>query len=177
MQQYNLLVACPRDRERAARSEIQYFVGDLIGDDGLKVFNTHISGLLACRTTVNPFEVVHRLREFADDNPYQFRFAIKFTPLERCVPSDIESIKNAVTELKERILEGQTFRVTVRTRHTKLKGMDIINETAPLIPRTVNLDNPDWTVWIEVVGEWSGVSILVPERDILSIMTMRGDMY
>ncbi|MHA2022091.1 MAG: hypothetical protein ACTSWQ_00340, partial [Candidatus Thorarchaeota archaeon] len=85
--EFNLLVACPRDRERAAKSEIQYFIGDLIGDPELKVSNTHISGLLTCRTSLNPFEVVQKLREFALENPYQFRFAIRFTPIELCVES------------------------------------------------------------------------------------------
>jgi hypothetical protein len=29
LQEFNLLVGCPRNREKAARSEIQYFVGEL----------------------------------------------------------------------------------------------------------------------------------------------------
>ena len=63
--EFNLLVACPRDRERAAISEIRYFIGDLLEDSELKVSKTHISGLLTCKTSLDPFEVVHKLREFA----------------------------------------------------------------------------------------------------------------
>ncbi len=177
MAEYNLLIACPRNRERAAQSEVQYFVGDLLGDERLRVHRTRVTGLLASKTSLDPFEVVRRLREIAEENPYQFRFAIKFIPLERCVPTEIDSIKAAVEELGNKIAEMETFRITVRTRHTELRGGDIINEVAPLINREVNLDNPDRTVWIEVVGEWTGVSVLVPEKDILSIMTMRDDQY
>jgi hypothetical protein len=53
---------------------------------------TRISGILTCWTGLDPFDVVHQLREYAIENAYQFRFAIRFTPLELCVSSDIESI-------------------------------------------------------------------------------------
>ena len=175
--EFNLLVACPRDRERAARSELQYFIGDLLEDSELKVSRTHISGLLTCKTSLNPFEVVHKLREFAIENPYQFRFAIKFTPIEVCVESNIESIKDAARSLLHKIADDETFRVTVRRRHTDLENMDVVVAVASEIDREVNLDNPDKTVLVEIVSDKTGVSVLDDESDILSIMTMRDDQY
>jgi tRNA acetyltransferase TAN1 len=175
--EYNLLVACPRDRERAATSEIRYFIGDLLEDPELKVSRTPISGLLACKTSLDPFEVIHRLREFAVENPYQFRFAIRFTPLEECVDSDMVKIVEAAERLLPKIAEDESFRVTVRRRHTELENMDVVKAVAGVIPRSVNLDLPDKTVIVEIVGEWTGISILEDKEDILSIMTMRDDMY
>ncbi|UCE11362.1 MAG: THUMP domain-containing protein [Candidatus Thorarchaeota archaeon] len=176
LQEFNLLVGCPRDREQAARSEVQYFIGDLLEDDGLKVYSTRISGLITCMTTLDPFDVVKRLREYADENPYQFRFAIRFTPLELCVESSLEQITQAAARLLPKIDKDSTFRVTVRRRHTTLENMEIVEAVAEKIPRKVNLENPDKTVWIEVVGELTGISVLV-EDDILSVMTLRDDMY
>ncbi|MFQ5831209.1 MAG: THUMP domain-containing protein [Candidatus Thorarchaeota archaeon] len=138
---------------------------------------TPISGLLACRTALNPIEVVHRLREFAFENPYQFRYAIRFTPLEFCVRSDISEIVRVAEMQCTRIKDDESFRVTVRRRHTTLKTMDVITEVAAVIPRRVDLDNPDKTLYIEIVGDWTGVSLLKPEEDILSIMSMRDDIY
>jgi len=175
--EFNLLVACPRDRERAARSELQYFIGDLLEDPELKVSRTHISGLLTCKTSLDPFEVVSKLRDFALENPYQFRFAIKFTPIEVCVDSDIESIKEATRSLLHKIGKDETFRVTVRRRHTDLENMDVVVAVASEIDREVNLDNPDKTVLVEIVSDTTGVSVLNDESDILSIMTMRDDQY
>lgn len=177
LHEFNLLVGCPRNREKAARSEVQYFIGDLIDDDALRVSMTRISGILTCQTGLDPFDVVHKLREYAIENAYQFRFAIRFTPLELCVSSDIESIVEAAKKLLPKIGEEETFRVTVRRRHTELENMQIVEAVAHVIPRKVNLDNPDRIVWIEVVGEMSGVSVLNPDEDILSIMTMRDDQY
>jgi tRNA acetyltransferase TAN1 len=177
LHEYNLLVGCPRNRERAARSEVKYFIGDLLGDPDLRISTTHVSGLLACWTGLNPFEVVKQLSELANENPYQFRYAIKFTPLERCVESEISTIVAAVQDLVDKIGESESFRVTVRRRHTELENTEIVEAAASVVPRRVNLDHPDKTVWIEVVGEWTGISILDQDIDILSIMTMRDDEY
>ncbi|MBN2229498.1 MAG: THUMP domain-containing protein [Candidatus Thorarchaeota archaeon] len=177
LREYNLLVACPRDRERAAKSEVQYFIGDLLGDEDLHISRTPISGLISCKTSLDPFEVVHRLREFAIENPYQFRYSIRFTPFEYCVESNLETIAEVARRLLEKISEDETFRVTVRRRHTNLEHMEVVEVVAHEIPRTVNLDNPDKNIWVEIVGEWTGMAILKEEDDILSIMTMRDDQY
>ncbi|MFX0107162.1 MAG: THUMP domain-containing protein, partial [Candidatus Hodarchaeota archaeon] len=134
-----------------------------------------MSGLLACHTSLDPFEVIQSLREFAKENPYQFRFAIRFTPLEYCVPTEIERLVETAKELLNRISEEESFRVTVRRRHSDLESMDVVKAVAAVIPRKVDLDHPDKTLWIEIVGEWTGLSILDEETDILSIMTMRDD--
>ncbi|MHA1769382.1 MAG: THUMP domain-containing protein [Candidatus Thorarchaeota archaeon] len=177
LRDYNLLVSCPRERERAATSEIRYFIGDLLGDDSVRVTRTHVSGLLACTVSKDPLEVIRGLREFAEENPYQFRFAIKFTPLERCVEASPEEIVEATRDLVSKIGEDESFRVTVRRRHTDLENMEIVKAVAGVIPRRVDLDEPDWTVFVEIVGEWAGISILKEKDDILSIMTMRDDQY
>jgi tRNA acetyltransferase TAN1 len=177
LRNYNLLVACPRDRERAATSELIYFIGDLLEDPELKVSRTPISGLLACKTSLDPFEVIQRLREFADENPYQFRFAIRFTPLEECVDSELKEIVEATERLLPKISENESFRVTVRRRHTELENIEVVKAVASVIPRKVNLDDPDKTVLVEIVGDWTGLSVLDGKSDVLSIMTMRDDMY
>ncbi len=134
-------------------------------------------GLITCKTSLDPFSVVEKLKEIAEENAYQFRYAIRFTPLERCVKSDIDSIVNAVEELLPKIDENESFRVTVRRRHTDLEHMDVVSAVASVVPRKVDLDNPDKTIFIEIVGELTGISVLDSEDDILSIMTMRDDMY
>lgn len=175
LSKFNMLIACPRERESAAESEIQYFIRDLLRDSNLKIFKTNISGLITCMTSLNPFTVVHDLRKFALENPYQFRFAIRFTPIECCVESNIDAIEEATRELLPKIPENESFRVTVRRRRTDLDHMDVVTAVAAQIPRRVNLDTPDNTVLVEILGEWTGVSILHEDVDILSIETMKDD--
>ncbi len=177
LRKHNLLIACPRNRERAAMSEIRYFIGDLLEDSELKVSQTPVSGLLACNTSLDPFRVITSLREFAVENPYQFRFAIRFTPLHECVDSELEEIVKAAERLLPKIGNKESFRVSVRRRHTQLENMEVVIAVASVIPRKVNLDAPDKTVLVEIVGDWTGLSVLDEKNDILSIMTMRDDMY
>lgn len=172
LQKFNLLVGCPRERERAAKSEVQYFVGDLLEDTDIAIMTAPGSGLLTCLTTLDPFQAIHRLREFAVENPYQFRFALRFTPIERCVPSTLDEIADAVVELRTKIQDNESFRVTVRRRQTNMVGMDVVHRVAEVISRKVDLERPDKTVWVEIVGDLTGVSILVTEEDILSVRTM-----
>ena len=83
----------------------------------------------------------------------------------------------ATERLLPKIGEEESFRVTVRRRHTDLENMDVVKAVASVIPRRVNLDEPDKTVNVEIVGEWTGLAVLDNETNILSIMTMRDDMY
>jgi tRNA acetyltransferase TAN1 len=172
LNKYNLLVGCPRNREQAALSEIKYFVGDLLADSSLIVSITSISGLLICWTSSNPFHVVHKLRTFAEENPYQFRFAVRFTPLEYWVNADLHSISKTARMLLVRINENETFRVTVRRRQTDLENLVVIKTVAEEIPREVNLDNPDKTIWVEIIADRAGMSVLREKEDILSITSM-----
>ncbi|TFG09932.1 hypothetical protein EU538_03545 [Candidatus Thorarchaeota archaeon] len=173
--EWNLLVSTPRNREAAASSEVVYFIGDLIGDDALETNVTPVSGLLAVKTSKDPFKVVEQLKEFAKENPYQFRYAIRFTPMERCVESDIPKIVDAAEPLVKRIGPEEKFRVTVRSRYTELGTMDIIDAVAKLVSSPVDLETPDKIIWIEVVGKWTGVSIFESEDDILSIKPLIED--
>ncbi|MFO7836402.1 MAG: THUMP domain-containing protein [Candidatus Thorarchaeota archaeon] len=175
MQDFNLLVSTPRNRERAAISEVRYFVADLLEDDELEIEQTNVSGLVTCKTSLDPFEVVHKLEEFAEQNPFQFRFAIKFTPLEICVESDIDKMVEATEKLRNKIDENETFRVTVRKRYSDLAHMEIVDEVAEVISNEVDLEEPDKTVWLEVIGDRTGISVLSEEQDILSIMPMRDE--
>ncbi len=149
----------------------------MIGDDNLEVFGTHVIGLITCMTSLDPFEVVEKLKAMAIENAYQFRYAIRFTPLEKCVKSEIDEIVEATKELLPKIGDSETFRVTVRRRHTELENMEVVGAVANVVPRKVNLDNPDKTIWIEIVSELTGISVLDREGDILSIMSLRDDMY
>jgi tRNA acetyltransferase TAN1 len=175
LQRFNILVGCPRDRERAAKSEVQYFIGDLLNDESLCIEMTVVSGLITCLTSLDPFQTINSLRTFAAENPYQFRFALRFTPVERCVPTSLENIVQAATDLRPRIEPHESFRVTVRKRHSSIDTMELIEAVAAQFPMRVSLENPDRNLWIEVVGESTGVAVLRPRQDILSIAAMRGN--
>ena len=68
-----------------------------------------------------------------------------------------------------KIVENETFRVTVEKRFTDLHSKDIIEAVASDIKRNANLENPDRILQIEVLGALTGVSLLKPS-DVLAVI-------
>ncbi|MEM2142793.1 MAG: THUMP domain-containing protein [Candidatus Thorarchaeota archaeon] len=170
---FNLVVGCPHDRERAAGAEVKYFIGDLLDDPQLVINRVGVPGIVTCHTALDPFDVTHRLRTLAKENPYQFRYALRFTPIERCVPTSVDKIISAVEQVRHRIAADESFRVTIRRRGIKFNTTQLIDAVASLIPARVDLSEPDKHLWIEIVGDLTGVSVLSPLSDIFSAATLQ----
>ncbi|MCD6154568.1 MAG: THUMP domain-containing protein [Candidatus Verstraetearchaeota archaeon] len=168
---FNLLVSTQRGRENDCISELWYLLRE-IGDENAVYRKTGIPGLVIAKTKLNPFEAVRRLMEIAEERPWEFRYVLKVTPIEVTTETDIEKIKEAVKPLIQKICEDETFRITVNKRASTLRSRDIIREVASLIDRKVDLNNPDKIVQIEVLGKYTGISILKRD-DILSIAKVR----
>jgi tRNA acetyltransferase TAN1 len=171
MKDFNLLVTTARGSEEDACSEIWYLLGE-IGDEAVKVERTGITGLIAAKTILNPFEVVEKFRQILKERPYEFRYSLRIIPVEKVVPTDLGEIQRATIELSTKIKENESFRVTVEKRFTSTPTNAIIEAAATIIQRRVDLNLPDKIVLIEVVGGFTGISILKP-NEILSIVKER----
>jgi len=166
LRDFNLLITTARGNEEDACSEIWYLLGE-IGDSAAKVDKTGITGLIAAKTAFNPFDVIEKFRVILKERPNEFRYTFRVIPVERVVRTDLGEMQRAVTELGSKIGENETFRVTVEKRFTTTQTRDIIEAAAANIERRVDLNNPDKIVLIEVVGGFTGVSVVKAE-DILS---------
>lgn len=160
---FNLLVTTARGTEGEASSEIWYLLGE-IGDTAAKVDKTHVSGLIAARTTFAPLEVIEKLRELLRERPYEFRYSFRIIPVEKIVRTDPVEIERVVTELAGKIKKDETFRITVEKRFTTTSTKDLIDAAAANIERKVNLTNPDKIILIEVVGGLTGISVIKPSE-------------
>ena len=140
-----------------------------IGDPSPAVTNTGIRGLIAAKTILSPFDAIEKLRRILAERPYEFRYALRILPIEKVVPTDLDSVKRAVAELATKIAEHETFRVTVEKRFTTIHSRDFIEAAATDIQRKADLDNPDKILLIEVVGGLTGLSLVKPS-DILSVV-------
>lgn len=167
LSEFNLLVATSRGNERNACSEIWYLLREL-GDEKPQTDRTGTIGLVVAKTEMNPVEVVQGLSRKLLESPWKFRYIQKVTPLERVVRSDLEEIEKCVSAMAEGIGREESFRITVKKRHTKLSSKEIVERTARIIERRVDLEHPDKTVHIEILGEVTGISLIKP-TDILSV--------
>ena len=166
LRDFNLLATAARGNEEDACSEIWYLLGE-IGDSTSEVDKTGITGLIAAKTTLNPYDVIKKFRTILKERPYEFRYSLRVIPVEKVIRTDLGEIQRVVTELASKINENETFRVTVEKRFTTTSMRDIIEAAAVNIQRRVDLRNPDKIVLIEVVGGLTGVSVVKAE-DILS---------
>ncbi len=165
MKEFNMLASTSRGFENAAISELRFLLEE-IGDSDSTVWRTGISGLIAAKTAFDHLEAIEKLRKILLDRPYEFRYTLRLIPIEKVVSTNLADIQNGVRELASRIDPDETFRVTVEKRFTSISTHDIIEAVASTVKNKVNLEKPDKTVLIEVVGGFTGISLLKPNAII-----------
>ncbi|MBS7644286.1 THUMP domain-containing protein [Candidatus Bathyarchaeota archaeon] len=168
LEDFNLLISTGRGYEGDACSEIWYFLSEL-GDSTAQIDKTGISGLVVAKTKLDPFQVVEKLRAIMKERPWDFRYILKVTPIERVVRSDLNAIRLASAEIASKIQPNETFRVTVEKRHSELSTTDVIEAAAAEINRKVNLENPDKIVLVEILGHLTGLSV-IRATDVLAVI-------
>jgi tRNA acetyltransferase TAN1 len=168
LRDFNLLVTTARGNEEDTCSEIWYLLGE-IGDSAATVDKTGITGVIAAKTAFNPFSVIEKFRDMLKQRPWEFRYTFRVIPIEKVVRTELEDIERTVTELASKIDENESFRVTVEKRFTQISTKDVIETAAANIERKVDLENPDKIVLVEIVGKFTGISIVKP-NELFSVM-------
>jgi len=148
--------------------EILYLLKETLSDQTAEASKTGVRGLIAARTSLNPCDVIEKFKAILHERPYEFRYALRIIPIQKVVMTDLEVIGQAASELSSEIGEDETFRVTVEKRFTTLHSKDIVEVVAARISRHVNLDRPDRVLLVEVIGKFTGVSLIKPDL-ILSV--------
>ena len=131
-----------------------------IGDEGPKVDRSRIRGLVLGQTTLDPVEAIHKLREYMGGAPDRFTNIYRIMPILTWVRTEISGMIKEVETQKSKILEGESFRVTVEKRRTQLRSMEIIIPVADVLENEVDLEKPDWVILINILGRKTGVSVI-----------------
>jgi len=164
---FNLLISTSRGNEKHACSEAWYLLGEL-GDKKTEITPTGIVGLIVAKTTLNPKLVIYQLREILKERPWELRYILKVTPIEKVVKATIEEIEREALHLLYEIDDNESYRITVQKRRSSLHSTEIIEAIAKHINRKVNLTNPDKIFMVQILGEIAGLSVLKPDQ-ILSV--------
>ena len=167
LKDFNLLVSSARGNEREAGSELRYLLKEL-RDITVETGLTPVSGLTVAKTAIDPVQVVRKLRPILSEKPWQFRYILKIKPIMRVVQSDIARVCEAVDELASDVREGETFRISVQKRHSRLVSKELIDEVAKHVPRKVDLKKPSKVILVEIMGDLAGVSVLSTD-DVLAV--------
>ncbi len=157
-----------RGNERQMCHELAFLLKEA-GDPEPKVDKTGIRGLVVAKTALDPVEALQKFHALLQERPYEFRYALRIIPIQKVVHTDVEEIKAAALELTATLAEEESFRITVEKRFTTTHSRDIIEAIAPNIKNRVDLKNPDKTLLIEVLGGYTGISLVKPV-DIISVL-------
>jgi tRNA acetyltransferase TAN1 len=169
LKDFNLLASTARGNERAMVNEMLFLLKDQLGDQEAVAAKTGVRGIIVAKTSLDPYVVVEKFRALLNERPYEFRFALRIIPVEMVVPTSLEEIKAVALKLAERIGENETFRITVEKRFTELHSNDIISVVAPEIQRKADMEKPNKILLIEVLGAFTGLSLVKPD-EIISVM-------
>jgi len=165
---FNLLASTMRGNERQMCYELAFLLKEA-GDPDPKVDRTGIRGLVVAKTALDPVEAIEKFRAILQKRPYEFRYALRIIPIEKVVHTGLEEVKVAALELGAKLGGAESFRVTVEKRYTDIHSRDIIEAVATNVKNKVELDKPDKVFLIEVLGDYTGISLLKP-HDIISVL-------
>jgi len=168
MYDFNLLVSYPWGAYRRAKEEVLSVLKRL-GDEKTIVQRTVAEGIIGVNTRLDPREVIRELRTLFDEDPLILQQTLKWVPVDMWTWSKMDSMREAVSELKKKIQVGERWRMTVeKRRSTKYHKIEIIRELAELIEEKVDLEKPDKILRIDIIGKYAGVSVLT-SQDIFSV--------
>jgi tRNA(Ser,Leu) C12 N-acetylase TAN1 len=160
----NLLVSCaPRAPGRSRREIVARLRG--LGDPAPLVSSTERKGIMTVRTSLDPRDVVRRLRALHHDAPAAIRYTTRWLPVDAWTAPDTESLRRVVTGLRERIGPGERWRMSIERRAPGgPPPAELIAALAPLIEGKVDLTHPDKVLRLEVFSERAAVSIVTPDE-------------
>jgi tRNA acetyltransferase TAN1 len=174
---FNLLVTTYRHREYDAVDELNVLLQRFnIDVEMIEIQN--VSGIILALANLNPFDLITKFKELLTEEPWQFRYILRVIPIERALYTDLKNIEREVENLTMKKIEvNDSFKISVEKRHTSTRSKEIISSIANKLQNKVSLENPDWIILIEIIGNKTGISIL-KERDIFnSIMEKRKTGY
>jgi len=170
----NLIITCARHLESETEEELRDILEGW-GDPDADIIITNMSGILTAKTKLDPVDVVKKMREMLLDEPWSVRYCLRIIPIQRIVETKIEEIEKIVTEDSKRILDTETYRISIEKRNSDISSQEIISKIANKIKNKVSLEFPDKIILIEILGNKTGISIL-KTTDILSVEKTKRSM-
>ena len=141
---------------------------DELGDQEPEIVNVGMRGILMVNTIIEPSKIIGWIKNKVIDEPWLIRYCLRIIPIQRMIDTDIDKIKQNVTKLSNVIQKNNSYRITIEKRNTNISSNEIITEIAKIFPNKVSLNQPDWIVLIEILGNKTGISIL-KENEIFSL--------
>ena len=155
----NLIITCARSLESETKNEISKILDEL-GDQESEILNVGMRGILMVNTIIEPSKIIDYVKNKIVEEPWLIRYCLRIIPIQMITETEIDKIKQNVIKLKDTIQKNDSYRITIEKRNTSISSNEIITEIAKIFPNKVSLNQPDWIILIEILGNETGISIL-----------------
>ena len=155
----NLIITCARNLESETKNEIRKILDEL-GDQEPEILNVGMRGILMVNTVIEPSKIIDYVKNKMIEEPWLIRYCLRIIPIQMITETEIDKIKQNVIKLKDTIQKNDSYRITIEKRNTSISSNEIITEVAEIFPNKVSLNQPDWIILIEIIGNETGISIL-----------------
>ena len=155
----NLIITCARNLESETKNEIRKILDEL-GDQEPEILNVGMRGILMVNTIIEPSKIIDWVKNKIIEEPWLIRYCLRIIPIQRITDTELDKIKQTVIKLKDTIQKNDSYRITIEKRNTSISSNEIITEVAEIFPNKVSLNQPDWIILIEIIGNETGISIL-----------------
>lgn len=166
---FNLIVSTGTDFEIQAESELWFNLLS-VGDKSPIIFKSEISGIILAYSSIDPKILINYLHDIlVYKNPNYCQFIQKIIPIHEVTTSEVNSIRESSLKLIKNhpyCIPNSEYRITIRKRRTKLESKELIDAIADSLKFKVNLQNYNWRLQIEIIGNYTGLAIL-RDSDVL----------
>ena len=117
--------------------------------------------------------MVSQLIRMCREDPVGFQYSHHWVPIERWVPSERSTIREAANELGKGIGDNESWMMHLHKRHFQEHHDDLIAYlTDPLNRGRVDLTDPDKILAVEILGKNTGLSLLT-RHELLDVNKVR----
>ena len=121
----NLIITCSRHLEPETKEEIAQFLEEF-GDSEAQITISEMSGILTAKTNLNPIQVVKKIREILEDEPWRVRYSLRIIPIQKISETRVDEIEKLVFEIINQIVDNETYRISVEKRNSNISSQEII---------------------------------------------------
>jgi tRNA(Ser,Leu) C12 N-acetylase TAN1 len=157
----DLLISFRLGRFYPTRREVKHILKGM-GDDNPLVDWTSVDGIAIAHTSLDSRAVIAHCQQLFVNHEAKFEHAVKWVPVDYWCETDLDAIKQLIEqEIAPRIQPDERWALRVHKRRwQRYHTAEIVEYLAPSIDRKVDLNNPDKTVWVDVIGHRTAVSLL-----------------
>ena len=166
----NLLVTSQKGSEAKASAEFKEIALQR-GHRKLHIEKSGFDGILEIEIE-NSRDFIAFMRDYVRSEPFRVHFIQRMIPVDVVVDTNLEQIKEAATQIAPEVLPGESFRIDITERDSPTSRKELIDTIAGQVDRKVNLNSPDKVFNVEVLGEYTAMSVVRPD-EILSITKLK----